>query len=125
MSIQKKKAAIEKLIQEKKEAKLEELKAEIQDGGVQNDEENPEAQVTTSLPELKDIEIQLSQEEEDEIMQAQDPDLPELETMITGEREKLEADWVTRSKAPGNFFQSMTGIFFSLGGLLVEKIIVV
>ena len=38
------------------------------------------------------------------------------------EREKLEADWVTRSKAPGNFFQSMTGIFFSLGGLLVEKI---
>lgn len=91
VSIQKKKAAIEKLIQEKKEAKLEELKAEIQDGGVQNDEENPEAQVTTSLPELKDIEIQLSQEEEDEIMQAQDPDLPELETMITGEREKLEA----------------------------------
>ena len=37
------------------------------------------------------------------------------------EREKLEADWVTRSKAPRNFFQSMTGIFFSLGGLLFEK----
>jgi adenylate kinase family enzyme/YHS domain-containing protein len=92
VSIQKKKAAVEKLIQEKKEARLEELKAEIQDGA-QNDEENPEGenQLIKSLPELKDIEIQLTQEEEDEIMLAQDPDLPELETMITGEREKLEA----------------------------------
>lgn len=114
ISLEKKKEAIEKLIYEKKEAILDQMKQDLLDAddgngsnmdlSLANGTGNPNMSLNKTLPELKDIPIELTQEEQDEIMLAPDPDLPELETMIANEKEKL----VTRYENNANFLSTLT-----------------